>query len=74
MGEKSFTDHVFVIEPKPIRDFSPSSASLKKTKDELHQLLSSKMTLENRTELEAILSEQFSIEARVTTRLDRFLF
>ena len=65
----SFPDHVLTIEPKPIKDFSPSSAALKKDKDELHQLLSSKMTLENRTELESILLDSFSIKASIGSEL-----
>ena len=69
LSEGSFPDHVLTIEPKPIKDFSPSSAALKKDKDELHQLLSSKMTLENRTELESILFDSFSIKASIGSEL-----
>ena len=69
LAKGTFPDHVLTIEPKPIKDFSPSSAALKKDKDELHQLLSSKMTLENRTDLESILLNSFSIKANLGSEL-----
>ena len=69
MARGSFPDHVLTIEPKPIKDFSPSPSALKKDKDELHQLLSSKMTLENRTDLESILFNSFKIKANIGSEL-----
>ena len=69
LARGSFPDHVLTIEPKPIKDFSPSPSALKKDKDELHQLLSSKMTLENRTELESILFNSFKIKANIGSEL-----